>query len=126
MLFFAGIGFFISTGAPLWILAVVVLLPDFALPAGWRRTRAGGWTYDVLHTYPLPSVLLTAGVLTDYTFRSLVISVGLAWFTHIGFDRMLGRGARYDGAVIDDLYARAKELRAEETLYQPPFGGGSE
>ncbi|MEN9711037.1 MAG: hypothetical protein RL441_1029 [Actinomycetota bacterium] len=112
----------------LFILPVLVL-PDLLMPKRFREHRLGSWIFDILHTYPAPALLITAAVIIDYQFNSTLAAIPLLWFMHIGFDRLLGRGARYDGAVVDDLYARAAILMAspemaEHNLHRLGGSGG--
>ena len=55
-------------------------------------TRVGTITYNAVHTYVGPVVL------AGYSFgsnRPWIVLLSLMWFSHIGFDRMLGFGLKY-------------------------------
>ena len=116
VVFFTSAAAYTQTIAPLWIALPVLVLPDLILNKRVRDHRLGSWVFDLLHTYPAPSLLITFAVIRDFEFQSYLAAVPLLWFMHIGFDRMLGRGARYDGAVVDDLYARAAVLMASPEM----------
>lgn len=104
---------FTKTGQPLWWAGVVILLPDFVLPKRVRDTRIGGLVYDVTHTYPLPSIVMFIAVVTDYEFVLPITAIALLWFAHIGFDRLIGRGEKYDGAFVDKQLAMAEALKGQ-------------
>jgi hypothetical protein len=46
----------------------------------------------LFHTYAASGLLAALGLLAG---SSLVVSVALVWFAHIGFDRMVGFGLKY-------------------------------
>jgi hypothetical protein len=76
-----------------WGLFIVLLLaPDIGMSGYVRTTRLGAATYNAFHTYVPPAILVTAAVLTGST---IVWSIGLVWFAHIGMDRALGYGLKY-------------------------------
>ena len=116
VVFAASTAAYSQTIAPLWLAIPVLVLPDLILTKRVQNHRLGSWIFDVLHTYPAPSLLITFAVIRDFQFQSYLAAIPLLWFMHIGFDRMLGRGARYDGAVVDDLYARAAVLLASPEM----------
>jgi len=58
-----------------------------------RSTRLGALIYNIGHTYPLPTVLALYGL---HNHRPFVIAIGLIWLAHIGMDRVLGYGLKYD------------------------------
>ncbi len=102
-----------QVGRPWLWLAVALVLPDVILNKRVHEHRIGRWLYDAFHTYPLPSILTFTALVTSPMFDSPLAAVAMAWFAHIGLDRLLGRGACYAGRVIDDLYAKAHVLREE-------------
>ncbi|HXJ62472.1 MAG TPA: DUF4260 domain-containing protein [Actinomycetota bacterium] len=76
-----------------WILfAVLLLAPDLGALGYVRDTRIGAMTYDLVHTYLPPAILGAIGVLAD---NSLMWSVAIIWFGHIGMDRLVGFGLKY-------------------------------
>jgi hypothetical protein len=79
-----------------WVLfAVLLLAPDVGMLGYLANTRVGATTYNLLHTYLGPGILLVAGVAAD---SSLMYSIGFIWFAHIGLDRALGYGLKYPDA----------------------------
>ena len=76
-----------------WILfAVLLLAPDLGALGYLRGTRIGALTYDLVHTYLPPAVLGAVGILAD---NSLMWSIAIIWFGHIGMDRLVGFGLKY-------------------------------
>jgi hypothetical protein len=53
----------------------------------------GAAVYNLGHSYPAPAVL---GVLAVAGSSPLWEAVALIWFAHIGMDRALGYGLKYD------------------------------
>ena len=58
----------------------------------------GAIAYDLAHTYAVPVILDTIGVLAD---GDLAVQVALIWITHIGVDRALGYGFKYRSGFAD-------------------------
>ena len=73
--------------------AALFLLPDVSFLAYFAGPRAGAWAYNAMHSYAGAVGLLAAGVLGG---MPMLLAVGLVWCAHIGFDRMLGYGLKYD------------------------------
>jgi len=82
-----------------WLLfALLILAPDLAALGYLTGMRVGSVTYNIVHTYALPAVLLLAAWLSQ---SPLGLSLALIWFTHIGADRLLGFGLKYPTAFKD-------------------------
>ena len=78
-----------------WLLfALAFLAPDLAMLGYAAGARVGAAAYNALHTSVFPALLATYGLIADH---SLVLSLGLIWLAHIGFDRLLGYGLKYPG-----------------------------
>ncbi len=79
-----------------WLLFIVLILaPDLAFLGYVIHKRVGVAAYNVAHTYLAPAVLFAAGLLTA---RSTMMAIGLIWAMHIGVDRLLGFGLKYEDA----------------------------
>jgi hypothetical protein len=79
-----------------WLLfALLLLAPDIGMLGYLADTRVGAVTYNLLHTYLGPGILLVVGVAVD---SSLTYSIAFIWFAHIGLDRALGYGLKYPDA----------------------------
>ena len=102
-----------SANRPLYWIPIAVLLPDVIFVKRIRDTKVGNYIYDALHTYPLPSLMIFISVVTDFLLQKPWTGVAILWFMHIGFDRLIGRGKKYDGAFIDEQYELARALMGQ-------------
>jgi hypothetical protein len=81
------------TGQPWWLVPALLFLPDLSWAGSLGGTRIGAVTYNAAHTMPLPAVLIGLGW---WQHHPLVLALGLVWLAHIGMDRLLGYGLKYD------------------------------
>ncbi len=82
-----------------WLLFVLLfLVPDLSMLGYLAGRRRGAVAYNLFHTYALPGLLAVFGLLAG---GPLVVSVGLVWLAHIGFDRMVGFGLKYPTGFFD-------------------------
>ena len=81
-----------------WLFAALFLVPDVGMIGYLRNPQLGSMTYNAVHTYALPTLLLGAGAATNIP---IVIYISLIWFAHIGFDRIMGYGLKYPNAFKD-------------------------
>lgn len=89
----AALAAFALTGSSWVLVPTLLLLPDLAMVGYARSSRLGALTYNLAHSYPLPTVVGAAGLAQD---SRLVQALALVWFAHIGMDRMLGYGLKHD------------------------------
>jgi hypothetical protein len=94
----AAIALYFHADYPWWLLVALMLAPDLSMVGYLAGPVVGAATYDVAHTYALPIVLVTVGVIAD---AELAIQLGLIWFTHIGVDRAVGYGLKYPSGFKD-------------------------
>jgi hypothetical protein len=95
---------FYSLGGVSWTLfLLLVLAPDLSMLGYLKGSRVGALSYNLGHTYLPPAVLVAFGVLAG---RPLYVSLGLIWFAHIGFDRMMGFGLKYPTGFGDTHLGR--------------------
>jgi hypothetical protein len=79
-----------------WVLFVsLFLVPDLPMLAYLRNPRLGAWAYNLAHSYVGPALL---GVVAWRTSGDSTRAIALIWAAHIGFDRMLGYGLKFDTA----------------------------
>jgi Domain of unknown function (DUF4260) len=79
-------------GGPWWLYAVLFLAPDLAFLAYLAGPKIGAWAYNAVHSTIIPMAMLTIG----FGFAPpLVLSLALIWLSHIGIDRALGYGLKY-------------------------------
>jgi Domain of unknown function (DUF4260) len=75
-----------------WI-ALALLVPDLFLAGYLRGTRPGAQLYNIAHSTALPACMVGLGW---WQIQPLVLALGLTWLAHIGMDRLLGYGLKYD------------------------------
>lgn len=91
----AALVLFAETGHSWWLLPALFLVPDLAWVAYAAGPKAGPWFYNLTHSAPLPLALLGAGAYGDSSALTVAGAVGLF---HIGLDRVLKYGLKYDHA----------------------------
>ena len=93
----AGIFYHQSHASWLWF-GLLLLVPDFSMLGYLANKKVGALCYNLGHTYTVPflalSVLWISGQ-TAYSWLTLI------WFAHIGLDRLLGYGLKYETAFKD-------------------------
>jgi hypothetical protein len=87
------IAIFATTGEPWWLVPALFLVPDLSWFAYLAGPRTGAWLYNLLHSAPLPLALLIAGSVWD---RNALIVAGAIGLLHIGVDRVMKYGLKYD------------------------------
>jgi hypothetical protein len=80
-------------GANWWLFACLILAPDVSLIGYFGGTRLGAIAYNSFHVTLAPLVCAALGVLLP-SFD--LIAVALIWAVHIGADRALGFGLKYN------------------------------
>ncbi len=85
------------------LFAAAFLLPDLALLAYAAGPRWGARAYNLAHSTTLPIALLAAGGLGAVSGG---VPAALIWLAHIGLDRALGFGLKYDRAFGDTHLGR--------------------
>ena len=82
-----------TTGQAWWLVPLTLLLPDLTMIGYLGGTRLGSYLYNLGHSTPLPAAIVAIGWWQD---KSLVVALGLVWLAHIGVDRLIGYGLKYD------------------------------
>ena len=90
-------------GVSWWMFVLLFLLPDVSMVGYFSGAVLGAATYNVVHTYALPIILFTGGLLTE---RSGWMAIAIIWAAHIGFDRVLGFGLKYPEAFKATHFSR--------------------
>ena len=85
------------------LFALLFLAPDLAMLAYLIGARAGALVYNLAHTYALALPLALAGF---YLGAAVAGALGLIWIAHIGLDRMLGYGLKYESGFGDTHLGR--------------------
>jgi hypothetical protein len=74
------------------LFAILFLVPDISFAGYLAGPRAGAAAYNAMHSTIGPLLLAAAGLAFGQT---LVLTVALIWFAHVGFDRALGYGLKH-------------------------------
>jgi hypothetical protein len=101
---FAGaIALYANRGGGGLLFLALLLVPDLAATGYLINTRVGAMTYNIVHTYALPAVLMAFAVGDG---QPLAVNLALIWFAHIGMDRMMGFGLKYPTVFKDTHLGR--------------------
>jgi len=79
-------------GGSWWVFVILFLAPDLSFIAYLSDPRTGAIVYNAAHSYMAPVALLTTGFAVA---EPLVLSIAMIWLAHIGIDRALGYGLKY-------------------------------
>jgi Domain of unknown function (DUF4260) len=82
-----------STDRSWWLVPVILLLPDLAMVGYIGGTRLGAIAYNLAHNAALPAAVVALGW---WQHEALALALGLVWLAHIGMDRLMGYGLKYD------------------------------
>ena len=82
-----------ATGQSWWLVPLTILLPDLLAAGYLGGTRLGARLYNLAHAAVLPAAVVGLGW---WQGQSLAVALGLVWLAHIGADRLLGYGLKYD------------------------------
>ena len=75
-----------------WVYAILFLAPDLSFAAYLGGPKAGAIVYNAAHSYLAPVALMTVGLAMT---APLILSLAMIWLAHIGIDRALGYGLKY-------------------------------
>lgn len=82
-----------------WTLfGALFLAPDLSMLGYLVGTRTGARVYNLGHTYLTPLLVCAVGCATHATWLLLTCTI---WVAHIGFDRLMGYGLKYETAFKD-------------------------
>lgn len=82
-----------------WIaFALLLFAPDLSMIGYASGNKLGAYVYNAAHTYSVPILLLLIGLIFPLPMLTLI---GLIWMAHIGFDRMMGYGLKYESGFKD-------------------------
>lgn len=96
VLFVASIIFFATTHQPWWVYPALLFVPDIFMLGYLRNTALGAFFYNAGHSYLLPSLVVLFG-----WHHPMTLAIGLIWLGHVGFDRLMGYGLKYDSGFKD-------------------------
>lgn len=95
--------YFAGLDEPWWLVPLLLFVPDLFMAGYAASSRLGAWTYNLAHSYPVPAAL---GALALVGGEPLWQGVALVWFAHIGLDRALGYGLKYETSFHDTHLGR--------------------
>lgn len=82
-----------------WLAFLLLLfVPDLSMIGYAINTKVGAYLYNAAHTYILPFVLILGGLVFPADWP---LMIGLIWSAHIGLDRMMGYGLKYETGFKD-------------------------
>ncbi|MEO9230429.1 MAG: DUF4260 domain-containing protein [Devosia sp.] len=99
----AGLAAFAYLEISWWWFAALILVPDLSAIGYAGGSKLGAWCYDLVHTYVGPAALVVIGYLIH---DAMVMAVAAVWFSHIGFDRLIGYGLKFAGNPRDRHLSR--------------------
>jgi len=77
-----------------WVIFLLLLmLPDLFMLGYAVSKKTGAYLYNFAHTFITPLILLLLGL--AFSADSLIM-IGIIWTVHIGMDRMMGYGLKYE------------------------------
>ena len=82
-----------------WLsFGLLFLTPELSMLGYLVNKKAGAACYNLVHTYTAPLTLLSILWLWGLSFASWIC---LIWCAHVGFDRLLGYGLKYESGFKD-------------------------
>src|SRR5690349_14688279 len=69
------------------LFILLLFVPDASMIGYLRNPQLGSLTYNAVHAYLLPALLMLTTVIGG---SALGVQIALIWFAHIGMDRTLG------------------------------------
>ncbi len=102
--------------------ALYFFVPDIAiLVYVFANSRAGMVAYNLTHSSIGASI---AGILGVLLHQPLFLQISLIWFAHIGFDRALGYGLKYQMGFRVTHLGVLNGMAGRECVTQNPFRDG--
>jgi Domain of unknown function (DUF4260) len=95
--------YFAGLDEPWWLVPLLLLVPDVFMVGYARSRRVGAMLYNLAHSYPAPAALGAVAVVLG---EPLWQGVAVVWFAHIGMDRALGYGLKYETSFEDTHLGR--------------------
>jgi Domain of unknown function (DUF4260) len=82
-----------------WLLfGLLFLAPDLFMLGYLVNAQVGAALYNLGHVVFVPLGVFAVGYELG---KPRVMAIGIIWFSHIAFDRLLGYGLKYPGAFKD-------------------------
>lgn len=80
-------------GGSWWVFALLLLFPDISLAAYLAGPGTGAIVYNAAHSTLIPAALGALGLALG---APLMVSLAIIWLAHIGMDRAVGYGLKYE------------------------------
>lgn len=103
-----------QSGASWWLFAALILVPDLTFIFYLRGPKAGALAYNAAHSWIGP---LLAGAIGWFWLQPVLISLALIWAAHIGIDRALGYGLKYQSGFSDTHLGRIGGRKAGQSKH---------
>lgn len=81
-----------------WLFGALIFAPDIGMAGYLRNAKLGAQLYNVFHVTAVPIAIGVWGYVWSEPFA---IAIALIWVAHIGMDRMLGYGLKYETGFTD-------------------------
>lgn len=98
MVLIAASYFYFTNGFSWWMFLLLLFAPDIFMIGYAASNKVGAYVYNLGHNYIMPVLLLAAGWSLSV---DVLMMLGLIWIAHIGLDRMMGFGLKYETAFKD-------------------------
>ena len=105
-----------GTGESWWWFAGAFFAPDLALVAFVGGASHGARAYNATHSYIAPLLLVVVAMISGDTGG--LLPTALVWGAHIGFDRALGYGLKYETAFAHTHLGRIGRIGRSAPLAQ--------
>lgn len=94
-----------------WLaFAVFFLAPDVSFLGYLAGPRVGAIAYNIAHDTFIPIMLVVGGYFL--AANHIVLATALIWLAHIGFDRALGYGLKYEAGFGFTHLGRVGKVKA--------------
>lgn len=87
-----GVAAYAWLGQSWLVFGLLFLVPDLFMLGYLRSARFGALSYNLGHTYVAPAVLACLG----FVIGPVAFGLAAIWVAHIGFDRVLGYGLKFE------------------------------
>lgn len=84
--------YFLSGGI-WWVFLLLLFVPDLSFIGYAAGNRTGATIYNLCHSYIAPLLMALAGHMLE---NALLVQIALIYLAHIGLDRMVGYGLKYE------------------------------
>src|SRR5688572_5733260 len=76
-----------------WVrFGILFLAPDLFMLGFLAGRTIGAHVYNAAHTYTTPLILAAVSYFTE---QAALLGIAVIWIAHIGFDRVVGYGLKY-------------------------------